>query len=45
MVQALGGIGIKVGLGATVAQLRIASPAALHDALQQLLDVISRRTQ
>ncbi len=45
MVQALGGIGIKVGPGPTVAQLRIASPAALHDLLQQLLDVLSRRVQ
>jgi len=45
MVQALGGAGIKIGAGPSVARYRIASPAALHGALDNLLDVLSRRDE
>ena len=45
MVQALGGAGIKIGAGPSVARYRIATPSALHWALDELLDVLSRRDE
>jgi len=44
IVQAGGGIAIKVGTGPTVARHRIASPPALRAALAQLLDHLIQRS-
>ncbi len=44
MVQQLGGAGIKVGPGPSIAQFRIDGPGALGTALDQVVNTISRRT-
>lgn len=44
MVQQLGGAGVKVGAGASIAQFRIDGPGALLAALDQVVQTLSRRT-
>ncbi len=43
-VQRLGGLGVKVGEGATVAWQRLATPAALRDALETALQAKTSRS-
>lgn len=43
MVQQAGGAGIKVGPGLSIAQFRIDGPGALYQALDQVVNTISRR--